>query len=192
MIRTFISFDLENKDTINNIEEFMERLKKNQPGIKPIESENIHLTVKFLGNIKESTTPKIYNIIDREINEKILGGKSYIYKLKGVGNFRNYGIIWAGMEGDLELLQNIKDTVEEKLNERLKIKKDKRRTFKPHITIARLKKKKRDYNTFDSFKNIIKENRNREFGNFTIEEIKLKKSVLTPKGPIYSDLTYEK
>lgn len=192
MIRTFISFDLENKDTINNIEEFMERLKKNQPGIKPIESENIHLTVKFLGNIKESTAPKIYNIIDREINEKILGRESYTYKLKGVGNFRNYGIIWVGMEGDLELLQNIKDTVEEKLNERLKIKKDKRRTFKPHITIARLKKKKRDYNTFDSFKNVIKENRNREFGNFTIEEIKLKKSVLTPKGPIYSDLTYKK
>lgn len=192
MIRTFIAFDLEDERTIQNIEEFMERLKKNQPGIKPIESENIHLTVKFLGNIKESTAPKIYHILDREINEKILRGESYTYKLKGVGNFRNYEIIWASMEGDLELLQNIKDTVEDKLNERLKIKKDKRRTFKPHITIARLKKKRRDYNTFDSFKNIIKDNRNKEFGDFTIEKIKLKKSVLTPKGPIYSDLIYDK
>jgi 2'-5' RNA ligase len=192
MIRTFIAFDLDDEETINNIEEFIERLKKNQPGIKPIESENIHLTVKFLGNIKESTAPKIYHIIDREVNEKILHGDIYTYELKGVGNYRNYEIIWAGMEGDIELLQKVKDTVEEKLNERLKIKKDKRRSFTPHITIARLKKKRRDYNTFDSFKNIIKENRNKEFGPFTIKKIKLKKSVLTPKGPIYSDLTYEK
>ena len=188
MIRSFISFDLENEDTIRNVEEFLDRLQKNQPGLKPIESENIHLTVKFLGNIKESTAPKIYHILDKEINEKILGGDSYNYTLKNVGNFRNYQIIWAGLEGDLELLQNIIDTVEEKLNERLKIKKDKRRTFKPHITIGRLKR--RDHKTFDTFKNLMKENRNREFGKFTIDKIKLKKSILTPKGPIYSDLTY--
>ncbi|MFO7794813.1 MAG: RNA 2',3'-cyclic phosphodiesterase [Promethearchaeati archaeon] len=188
MIRSFISFDLENEESIKNIEGFLSRLKKNQPGLKPIESENIHLTVKFLGNIEESIAPKIYNILNGEINEKILGGESYTYELKNVGNFRNYQIIWAGLYGDLDLLQNIKDTVEDKLNEQLKIKKDKRRSFKPHITIGRLKKI--DYSKFDSFKNLMKENRNREFGKFVIDKIKLKKSILTPKGPIYSELTY--
>jgi len=142
--------------------------------------------VKFLGNIKESMIPQIYKILDKEINERILRKENYIYKLRHIVNFRNYGIIWVGLEGNMELMQTIKDTLEESLNQRLNIKKDNRRNFKPHITIARLKKKRRDYNTFDTFKNIIKENRDREFGDFTIREIVLKKSDLTPKGPIYT------
>jgi 2'-5' RNA ligase len=192
-IRTFIAFELNNEEALNEIMNFTSRLKNNQKKLKALKPENIHLTVKFLGNIKETTAFKIYDILEREVNKKILHGDkhTYTYTLKHVGNFRNYGIIWIGLEGDKELLQKIKDTVEEKLNEQLKIKKDKRRTFKPHITIARLKKKRRNYNTFDSFKNIIKENRNKEFGKFIIDKIVLKKSDLTPKGPIYTTFNGE-
>ncbi len=186
MIRTFIAFKLNNEETLSEIREFTNRLNQNQKRIKIIKPENIHLTVKFIGNIKESMAPKIYDILEREINKKILHGDKHIYLLKGVGNFRNYEIIWIGMEGDIELLQKIKDTVEEKLDEHLKIKKDKRLKFKPHITIARLKKDRRDYTSFDSFKTFINENRNKEFGEFLIEKIVLKKSDLTPKGPIYT------
>ncbi len=186
MIRLFIGFDLENEESLRNIQKFQDRLNQNQPRLKEIKSENIHITVKFLGNKKESMVPKIYKILDKEINENILRKEKYTYKLKHVGNFRNYGIIWIGFEGNMNLMQTIKDTVEEKLNKRLNIKKDNRRNFKPHLTIARLKKDRRDYNTFDSFKNIIKENRNKEFGEFNIREIVLKKSDLTPKGPIYT------
>ncbi|TFG00891.1 MAG: RNA 2',3'-cyclic phosphodiesterase [Promethearchaeota archaeon] len=186
MIRSFIAFDLENKESLQNIQNFQDRLKQNQSRLKPIKPENIHITVKFLGDIKESIIPQIYQILEKEINEKILRKEEYTYKIKHVGNFRNYGIIWVGLEGNIELMQSIKDTVEEKLNDRLNIKKDNRRNFKPHITIARLKKKRRDYSTFESFKNIFKENRNKEFGEFNIHKIVLKKSDLTPKGPIYS------
>jgi len=185
-IRSFIAFDLNDDESLKNIQDFQARLKQNQPRLKPIKRENIHITVKFLGNIKESMIPQIYKILDKEINERILRKENYIYKLRHIGNFRNYGIIWVGLEGNMELMQTIKDSLEEILNQRLNIKKDNRRNFKPHITIARLKKKRRDYNTFDTFKNIIKENRDREFGDFTIREIVLKKSDLTPKGPIYT------
>ncbi|MBD3193563.1 MAG: RNA 2',3'-cyclic phosphodiesterase [Candidatus Lokiarchaeota archaeon] len=190
MIRSFIAFELQNQEAIQNITEFTDRLKKNQSRIKPIEPENIHLTVKFLGNINESIAPKIYKIMNSKINQKLLKNQSYHYKLKGVGNFRNYSIIWIPLRGDIEFLQQVKDTIEESLNRELKIRKDKRRKFKPHITIARLKKKRIDYNTFDSFKALIKSNKDKDFGEFIIDEIKLKKSVLTPKGPIYSDLIY--
>jgi 2'-5' RNA ligase len=185
-IRSFIAFDLNDDESLKNIQDFQARLKQNQPRLKPIKRENIHITVKFIGNIKESMVPQIYKILDKEINERLLRKEKYVYKLRHVGNFRNYGIIWVGLEGNMELMQTIKDTVEESLNQRLNIKKDNRRNFKPHITIARLKKKRRDYTTFDTFKNIIKENRDREFGKFTIREILLKKSDLTPKGPIYT------
>ncbi|TFF89358.1 MAG: RNA 2',3'-cyclic phosphodiesterase [Promethearchaeota archaeon] len=148
------------------------------------------MTVKFLGDIKESKAPKIYEILNKEINEKILDDEVYNYTLKGAGQFRSYSVIWIEFEGDLDFLQKVKDQIEEKLNERLKIKKDKRRKFKPHLTIARLRKNRINYKTFDTFKNIIKDNQNTKFGDFSIKEIKLKKSVLTPQGPIYSDLKY--
>ena len=62
--------------------------------------------------------------------------------------------------------------------------------FKPHLTIGRLKKNKINYKTFDTLKNLISENRDLEFGIFNIKQVKLKKSQLTPNGPIYSDLVY--
>jgi 2'-5' RNA ligase len=190
MIRTFIAFDLENQDTIKNIQEFTDRLKKNQDRLKVVKPENLHITVKFLGDIKESKAPKIYDILNKEINEKLLVNDTYDYTLNAVGQFRSYSVIWIGFEGDKDFLQEIKDTIELTLNERIKIKKDKRRKFNPHLTIARLRKNRINYTTIDTFKNLIKEKQNTEFGTFSIKEIKLKKSVLTPQGPIYSDLKY--
>ena len=74
--------------------------------------------------------------------------------------------------------------------DKFKIEKDKRSQFKPHLTIARLNKKKINYKTFEIFKNLINENKDSTFGVFKINQIRLKKSVLTPSGPIYSDLVY--
>ena len=47
-----------------------------------------------------------------------------------------------------------------------------------------------NYKTFDIFKKLINENKSKEFGSYNINQIKLKKSELTPSGPIYSDLEY--
>ena len=74
--------------------------------------------------------------------------------------------------------------------EKLDIKYDKRKEFKAYLTIGRLKSKNINYNNFNIFKKLIHENKNLEFGTFKINEVKLKKSVLTPKGPTYSDLVY--
>ena len=54
MIRSFIAIELEDKETIENISSFSLRLKQNQPKIKLVKPENLHMTMKFLGNIPES------------------------------------------------------------------------------------------------------------------------------------------
>ncbi|MFX1233637.1 MAG: 2'-5' RNA ligase family protein, partial [Promethearchaeota archaeon] len=51
MIRTFIAIELKDETTIQKILSFNERLKQNQPKIKFVEPKNLHITVKFLGNI---------------------------------------------------------------------------------------------------------------------------------------------
>jgi len=63
MIRTFIAIELKDKETIENIISFTQRLKQNQPKIKLVEPVNLHMTVKFLGNIPETQAPKIYSIL---------------------------------------------------------------------------------------------------------------------------------
>jgi 2'-5' RNA ligase len=190
MIRSFIALELKDKFTVENIKTFSSRLKKNQEKLRLVASENLHMTVKFLGNISESLAPKIYEILKTEINEKLFQGKEFRYYLKGVGQFRKFSVLWIKLVGDIPFLQTIKDSVEDLLNSRLKIDRDKRTQFKPHLTIGRLRKEKINYKTFDIFKKLINENKTKEFGEFNIGQIKLKKSVLTPQGPHYSDLEF--
>ena len=190
MIRAFIAIELQNQHTIENIHAFSKRLKLNQGKLKVVESENLHLTLKFLGNITESLAPKIYSLIQEEINISLFKGKSLNYTLKGVGQFHNFSVIWITLLGDIAFLQNIKNRLEEKLHQNLAIPKDKRREFKPHLTIARLNKERINYKTFDVFKNLLHENKDKEFGNFEIDKVFLKKSTLTPNGPIYTNLVF--
>ena len=190
MIRTFIAIELSDKETIENITAFTSRLRQNQPKLKLVEPENLHMTVKFLGNIPETMAPKVYNILQKEVNETYFQGKSFKYSLKGVGQFNKFSVLWVKLVGDIQFLQNVKDSVENLLYERLKIDRDKRAQFKPHLTIGRLRRDKINYNTFDTLKKLINENKVKEFGEFNVDQIKLKKSELTPKGPIYTDLIF--
>ncbi|MFW9938794.1 MAG: RNA 2',3'-cyclic phosphodiesterase [Candidatus Thorarchaeota archaeon] len=190
MIRAFLAMELKDQETIKEIALFTTRLRQNQPKLKLVEPQNLHITVKFLGDISESLAPKIYKIIQEDINEKVFKGQSYEYFLKGAGQFNKFSVLWIKLNGDINFLQKVKDNTEKSLNEKLNIEFDKRTTFKPHLTIGRLKNNKINYKTFNTFKKLIQDARNLEFGTFRINQLKLKKSVLTPKGPIYSDLVY--
>jgi len=190
MIRAFIAIELNDRITIDNIKSFSARLKQNQNKLKVVAPENLHMTVKFLGNISESLAPKIYKILKEEINDKMFEGKKFEYNLKGVGQFNKFSVLWVKLIGNIQFLQQIKNLTEQLLAERLNLQKDKRTQFKPHLTIGRLKKEKINSQTFSVLKNLIQENKNLEFGPFIVDQVKLKKSILTPKGPTYSDLVY--
>jgi len=190
MIRAFIAIELKNQQTIQNIKKFTERLKQNQARLKLVEPENLHFTVKFLGNIQADLAPKIYKAIQENVNRPMFGNRSLNYILKGVGQFHRFSVIWITLLGDISFLQEVKNKLEDNLYKNLSIPKDKRSKFTPHLTIARLKKNRINYKTFDIFKKLISENKYKEFGNFEINQITLKKSTLTPQGPIYTDLVF--
>jgi 2'-5' RNA ligase len=62
--------------------------------------------------------------------------------------------------------------------------KPERKKFSPHVTIARVKGGRNK----DKLVEVIRNNQDEEFGEVEVNRLILKKSVLTPKGPIYSDV----
>ena len=125
MIRSFIAIELNDKDTIEKIMSFTSRLKQNQTKLKLVEPENLHITMKFLGNISESLALKIFKILDEEIYTVFFKGNTFEYKLKGAGQFNRFSVLWIKLIGNIPFLQNIKQQIEDLLFERFKTKREK-------------------------------------------------------------------
>jgi 2'-5' RNA ligase len=105
-------------------------------------------------------------------------------KLKGSGFFPNekyIRVIWIGIE-NIDKTSSIAKKIDQQLS-KLGFEKEKR-GFSAHLTIARVKSAKNK----DDLMKIIEKFRDIEFGTFNVNSIKLKKSELTPKGPIYTTL----
>ena len=93
---------------------------------------------------------------------------------------KNPRVVWIGTdEGGAEKLIAITNEIGMKLAS-LGFQKDKK--FKPHLTVFRIKHK------IDDISLRVKEYETVEFGTQVITKIKLKRSILSPKGPEYSDL----
>ena len=173
-MRVFVSIDVSNKEIINSIKNFQDSIKVDA---KAIELKNLHFTLQFLGEISERNI----QLIIQEL-KKIEFSKFKIC-LKGIGVFPNIKspkIIWIGTdENSSTKMIDLSKKIQKSLRI-LGFTTDK--SFKPHITVFRIKKKIGD---------IRKEMETHENINFGIQKVssfKLKKSELTPNGPIYSDL----
>ncbi len=173
-MRTFVAIEISDNNVINSIEKFQKEITIDAKSIK---TKNLHFTLQFLGEITEEISQKIIKVLHT------IEFSSFDVNLRGIGTFPKAKfpkIIWVGTDkngGDMliQLSQKI-----QKVLEPLGFFSDK--AFKPHITIFRIKKKVGD---------ITKELENGKTMNFGIQKItsiKLKKSELTPNGPIYSDL----
>jgi RNA 2',3'-cyclic 3'-phosphodiesterase len=106
-------------------------------------------------------------------------------EIRGVGAFPklNYPrVIWAGIMKGSKELKDVFGQLEPRLRG-LGFKPD-NKGFSPHLTIARVRTGRNKVRLAD----LIRELEDYEFGIVNAECLRLKKSVLTPKGPIYSNL----
>lgn len=173
-MRTFVAVEISNESTLNAIAKLQSDLKIEA---KPVSKENMHFTLLFLGEISDEMAPKIMELLNSVSFSPIE------MKLVGVGAFPNPKsprVVWIGVDKDAaKNLVELALQVEERLVP-LGFKSD--RPFKPHLTIFRIKNRigdiSQELNKFSTL----------EIGHETISELKFKKSILTPTGPIYSDL----
>ncbi|MFC1827036.1 RNA 2',3'-cyclic phosphodiesterase [Thermodesulfobacteriota bacterium] len=169
MPRLFIAVDL--PDTIK---ENLETMFFGIPGARWVALDQLHLTVRFIGDVDGTLFHDIKNILE-EVNIP-----PFDLQLKGVGHFPPRGaprVLWVGLDKS-ELLQLLRNKIETTL---LKIGlKHEKRKFSPHITLARLK------NThLQKVANFLSGNGLFSQEPFQVDDFKLYSSILTRKGAIH-------
>jgi 2'-5' RNA ligase len=172
MLRTFIAVELPEK-FIPGIERIESML--NTPGIKLVEPAQVHITLKFLGNISEDNLEPIASALSQ------VNCKPFEARIKGVGVFPKPAyirVIWLGAEGNFESLHSEVERVLAPFN----FEKDDR--FSAHATLARVKALKEKAALLEKIKKL----EDIDLGTMNVDSITLKNSTLTPKGPIYETL----
>ncbi len=192
-MRTFIAVDLSDKirtkikelqKQFTNLDIDPRRLK-----LKFVNPWQAHQTVKFLGEVPEANIAEI---------KRALSGinlKAFEIALQDVGFFpesspekvRTIRVVWVGMAKGMEELMALQDDVDSRLID-LGFPREKK--FSAHVTICRVKLFSRAVShaeltpILDKIANL----RDVELGTMPVAELKLKKSTLTPKGPIYENV----
>ncbi|NPA99868.1 MAG: RNA 2',3'-cyclic phosphodiesterase [Crenarchaeota archaeon] len=178
LLRVFIAVEITDEKIKKLIESIQRELLKGGVDIKPVEMENLHITLRFIGEVPQATVNEIINKL------RTISYQKFKMRIKGLGAFpspSNPRVIWAGVAEGSRELSELHEIVE-RLVGRYGIKDDKE--FTPHLTIARVRSpRNKQYIT-----SIIEKYRDLDFGEQEVSCIKLKRSVLTPRGPIYSDL----
>jgi len=180
IIRTFIAIELPEK-IIYTISKVQEEIKSYGLKIRWVRPENIHLTLKFLGDIKTADTEKVA----RAVSESATGYPALSLAVKGIGVFpgiKKPRVLWLGISKQLDLLTALQKTLDEKL-EAMGFPKEKR-PFRGHLTLGRIKSVIDPKTLHDVLKEFIQF----ESESFFADKIILYKSDLKPNGAVYTKL----
>jgi len=178
LIRCFIAIDVDNPEIVSKVVNIQRELETGGSKIKPVEPENLHLTLFFLGEQPSKVVERI------QVAMSTVQFKPFVMKLQGLGAFPSQErprVIWVGVTQGFEEVQAIYRTLRPKL-QAIPLRLEPKEEFAPHITIARVK--------FSGYalRKIIASLKDVELGLQEVKAIRLKKSTLTPRGPIYETL----
>jgi len=178
-VRSFVSIDLDDQQILSRVGSILSSLQAMGGDLKPVERENIHLTLKFLGNVSSSRLSEV------ETSLYQLAFPVFSTEIKGAGAFPNLNhmtVIWVGVNEGWSQVEQIYEQVE-KLLSPLGFRKE-NRPFSPHITIARVRSSRKR----EEMANFLQHLNDESFGSFTVAKVRLKKSILSSSGPKYSTL----
>lgn len=173
-MRAFVAAEISSREVLDSIKKIQSSL---DIAAKPVETQNMHFTLLFLGEISEDMAQNVLAQL------RTIEFSPFDISFEGVGAFpkpRFPRVVWVGVDGiGGRQLVELAKKVEEKMLP-LGFKSD--RAFRPHVTIFRIKNIVRDITAE------LSKYSGARFGVQRVSEIKFKQSVLTPTGPIYSDI----
>lgn len=172
-MRCFIAINLPD-EIKNKIVEVAKGLPNK--GIKKVERQNLHLTLKFLGEIDEKKVLEIKEVLEN------INFNRFEVSLKNFGFFpdRNFiKVVWIGIEKGKEKIIELQKQIDSEL-EKIGFKKEK--NFEPHLTIARVKFLENKKEFLDIFNKLKFED------NFSVSNFDLMRSFLRREGPVYEKI----
>ena len=178
-MRAFVALEIPSEQVLEELVRFQHEVSESGADLKIVERENLHFTVKFLGEISEE--------LAREADRRLaaLSLQAVGITVRGVGAFPGGGrprVVWVGVAPQEQVtlggLAASAIGALEGIGERDE------RGFQPHVTLARVRSERNN----EALVALIRRNSEREFGRARLAELKLKSSVLTPRGPIYRDV----
>ncbi len=178
-IRSFISVDISDPVIAKKVEDIEKKLMGVKAAVKWVDPKVVHITLKFLGDISPAQIDPIFEVM------KDVGFKPFNIHILNIGCFPNMNkprVVWLGIKEGKEELEALYSQLNIKLKP-LGFRPETRR-FRAHITIGRIKGKKGIHELAGQ----ISRMKEVAIGIQRIESLKLKKSTLTPKGPIYETL----
>jgi 2'-5' RNA ligase len=179
--RLFIAIDI-SEEARSAARVYIEPLRNKfpSPPVKWEAPENLHLTLKFLGSTDNEFVDRVADLVRHSTN----GIEPFEIDISGTGVFpsaKNPRILWLGVNEPSGTMKYLAELIDQECSA-LGFEKE-RRTFKPHLTIARIRDPR-------GAANLGREHTSRTFGpiKFTCNEIVLYESKLGRGGSVYSKL----
>jgi 2'-5' RNA ligase len=177
-MRLFVALELP-ATVRENLGALLESLRAVSPQTRWVRPENLHLTLKFIGEAGETKLAAIRSALAGARSDQ---PTTVIFR--GLGFFPNEKrprVFWAGIEAS----PNLKTLAAEidRATEKLGIPRE-QRPFSPHLTLARFEPPELP----EKLRSAIQENSAREFGSFRTNQYHLIESKLKPSGAEYTTL----
>ena len=179
--RTFVAVSLD-EAVCGSVASLIRALAASQADVKWVEPHNLHLTLKFLGEVPLEEIHAVCKAVKRGVAEL----ESFRLDLVGAGafpNIRHPRTLWLGVqEGEVEMaaVQQAVDHSLKKLGYR-----PEGRKFKPHLTLGRVR---RSGPGVARLAELLAEHASYRAGASVVEEVTVFASELTSEGPVYSVL----
>jgi len=175
-MRLFVALELP-AAVRENLGALLKALRAVSPQTRWVRPENLHLTLKFIGEVPETEFAVI-----REALAAARSDQPVTLEFRGLGFFPNEKrprVFWAGIEAspNLKTLAAEIDRAMEKLGIPCE-----QRPFSPHLTLARFEPPELP----EKLRSAIEENAAREFGSFRTNQYQLIESKLKPSGAEYT------
>jgi len=177
-MRLFLAIDLPD-DIIEKIKEIQKKIIHMNTDTNTTKPENLHITLKFLGEVEEHNVDEI----EKTVSDVVRKFCRFRVSVEGLGYFGKQDyirVVWIGTGEGRERLVKLMTALNRELNH---IRREDYEPF-PHITLARIKSGRNR----ESLLHEIERLKDVKLGEFDVKKIKLKQSVLTKNGPIYTDL----
>lgn len=177
-MRAFVAIEVPDR-VLDSLAAFQEEISTTGADIKLVERQNLHFTLKFLGEISEAQAAGVQSRLGS------LALKGAEVEVNGAGAFPSPArarVVWAGVAR--EHVSMVEPIAHEVIRSLEGIGERDDRPFQAHITLGRV----RSDRNMRQLGELLRTNSTRQFGTAMLSELKLKSSVLTPTGPVYTDI----